>query len=499
MYKQKTVSFFLLLTILGWLQCGWTQNQNYISVLAPLSVGNPLIPLNSSEDSAWGQFAEELQIAKVAGVEAISTDIWWGLVEREQPGKYDWAFYDRMVALIKKAGLRWNPILSFHQLGGNVGDVGYIPLPTYIWGRFEKDRDNFPDQEAMKFKSEQGNVSTEYVSFWATDLIRDDLRRFMEAFREHFMDSAGIIDEINISMGPSGELRYPSYNQHDSGVEYPRRGALQAYSLPAVRGFRKAMQKKYGTIEGLSKAWGFNLQSFEQVFPPSREVLRSRFWQSKEHFSPYGRDFFDYYNDVLVRHGQTMFEIADGVFGEEGSPFRSKELGGKIPGIHWRLGSDRLAELSAGLIRTSYDDWRSPQAGYGYTETLKAFSPHEGTMRRILTFTAIEMSDHRDNNMGAASMGKTLMEWVAEAARAQHIPIAGENALGWELRNPGAWQNISEALLRDGIERVTLLRLDEIARDPVRLDNLTHFHSMNHQRPSVCQRALQKVYSRSEF
>lgn len=63
-----------------------------------------------------------LQALKSAGVEGIMMDVWWGLVERDSPGEYNWGGYVELMEMAKKHGLKVQAVMSFHQCGGNVGD-----------------------------------------------------------------------------------------------------------------------------------------------------------------------------------------------------------------------------------------------------------------------------------------------------------------------------------------------------------------------------------------
>lgn len=445
-----------------------------INVMAPLLIGNPYDINSDSSQVAWNEFRNQLVALKKVGVHAISTDIWWGLIEANGPGQFNWQYYDKIAATIRDVGIHWVPILSFHQLGGNVGDVGFTPIPNWVWSDYLRDPKHFADGSDLMFRSEQGNLSKEYVSVWATDLVLEDYRQVMEAFKNHFASYADLISEINISLGPAGELRYPSYNSHDMGSGYPERGALQAYSKPAIRSFQVAMLKKYRTIERLNQAWNFGLKSFEQIFPPNPDLLKGPFWKNKEQFSEYGKDFFTWYNQSLIKHGAKMLNLANSVFGAPDSPFKSAELGAKIPGVHWRIATDRLAELAAGLIRTSYADWYSAEAGFGYRDILSVFTPRKNQMKRVLHFTALEMDDYRDGDL-AQSRAKTLVKWMATAAHQFRIEIKGENALAWELSNSHSWDNMFDAITQDGYSGLTLLRVDEIIPDGLRMHLLTDF------------------------
>lgn len=70
-----------------------------------------------------------LRALKSAGVEGVMMDVWWGLVERDQPGHYNWGGYADLLEMAKRHGLKVQAVMSFHQCGGNVGDsVLYVLL-----------------------------------------------------------------------------------------------------------------------------------------------------------------------------------------------------------------------------------------------------------------------------------------------------------------------------------------------------------------------------------
>lgn len=63
-----------------------------------------------------------LMALKSAGVEGVMVDVWWGLVEKDGPLKYNWDGYIDLVQMVQKHGLKLQAVMSFHQCGGNVGD-----------------------------------------------------------------------------------------------------------------------------------------------------------------------------------------------------------------------------------------------------------------------------------------------------------------------------------------------------------------------------------------
>jgi hypothetical protein len=74
-----------------------------------------------------------LQALKSAGVEGLMVDVWWGLVERDAPGVYNWGGYTELLEMAKRHGLKVQAVMSFHQCGGNVGDsCTYVLFPAFL-------------------------------------------------------------------------------------------------------------------------------------------------------------------------------------------------------------------------------------------------------------------------------------------------------------------------------------------------------------------------------
>ena len=446
--------------------------ESKINAMAPLLIGDPKNPDGEASKNAWNEFTAQLQQARKIGIDGISTDVWWGVVEPKQ-GQFQWKYYDKLSSQIIGNELKWVPILSFHsaKAGGNIGDNVDVPVPFWAWNKVASQIPGSSPDVGM-FKSEQGNPSTEYIQFWADKQAVPLYRDVMVAFGNHFAPKAPHMSEINISLGPAGEARYPSYNHHDQNVGYPSRGALQSYSDLAKADFKDWVMKKYGDFDGVNKAWGGNVQNIE---PP---VNVDAFFKDNVHTNTqYGKDYFDWYNQTLVKHIHTVMGTAFDVFNTN-SPYKNTNIGMKIPGIHWRIGtnagdhivmSDRLAELTAGMITTSQNDWHSDELGRGYRPLLsgiKQVMSFPGGDRLTLHFTALEMYDGQDGSMNAKAMPYTLANWVGREAQRQGIPLKGENALGGTLQDPASWQRLASHLRMPGQEGyyngLTLLRLSDV-------------------------------------
>ena len=415
-------------------------------------------------DSDLATFSGELKTAKEMGVTAVSVDVWWGLVEKDQDNRFNWDYYDRIVKAIQTAGLHWVPILSFHRCGGNVGDSCDIPIPPWVWTHYRTQQVN---PEDLKYRSEKGNLSEETVSLWMDPVVLGQYEEFMRAFVNHFAGLAGVAemtDEINISMGPAGELRYPSYNSHDA-YSYPGRGFFQAYSNPARQDFRRYVLEKYGTLAKVNRSWQTSLDSAAQIAPPQDDPpangSATSFVNRRDYEkTQYGRDFIDWYHDSLIKHGKRMLDSASKSLS---GPFAAKDIGMKIPGIHWQICGNapapRIAEITAGLIATS-GDYGSDRTGHGYLPLLEMIS--QASSRTVLYFTCLEMDNSGCAQGSDYSEAKALVFWAAQAAAKAGVTIKGENALRGLIRNDSGWNNIENAFCYAPFAGLTALRVGEV-------------------------------------
>ncbi|MBS1991764.1 MAG: family 14 glycosylhydrolase, partial [Cyanobacteria bacterium SZAS LIN-3] len=480
-----------------------------LSVMAPLVVGDPHDPHGESSKAAWGELDRQLGEAKKLGIDAVSTDVWWGLIE-PQKGQFDWKYYEKLSDHITRAGLKWVPILSFHRCGGNVGDDVNVPLPEWIWGDVAS-RASGGDVEAIKYKSEQGHTSSEYVALWADHAVVDNYASVMREFQNHFASRARDIGEVNVSLGPAGELRYPSYNSHDNNTGYPTRGALQSYSDLAIKSFREYVVAKYGGHEGVGKAWGIKDLDDGHILPPDDA---SGFLGRGDHFNTqYGRDFFDWYNKSLVDHGRRMLSTAVAVFGQKDSPFYGIDLGAKVPGVHWRVGEwqdgsihlgDRHAELTAGLISTSRGDWDRDADGRGYRpifsmfKELQPITPGLGS-RIVPGFTCLEMPDG-DGGPSVRAMPHSLATWAGMEAERQGLWFKGENALNGNLYNNYSWDLMRGFLTLPNqhgyYHGLTFLRMSDIVNNDTARNRVSQLNSARTAYESMRQ-SLRRFFGKS--
>ncbi|MBU2972106.1 family 14 glycosylhydrolase [Pseudoalteromonas sp. C2R02] len=411
---------------------------------------NIMGPLWLSSSPEFQDLKNDLEIAKNIGINAVTIDVWWGAVEKSADQSFDWSYYDKVFNLIESKDLKIIPIMSFHQCGGNVGDDCNIKLPKWIWSHFKN-----IENKTLMYKSEQGNYSKEYISLWADTLIMSQYIEFMQAFKNHFKHKAHLFDEINISMGPAGELRYPSYNSHDNNSGYPTRGSVQSYGKLAVEDFQQNMKQKYHTIKQLNEAWEQKYTKFNHIKPP--EDMAQFISKGKHLNTQFGKDYFSWYHQALIDHGTRILQAADIAFNDT---FSDIQLGYKVAGIHWLMAKNghlnRAAEIASGIIPANL---ASTNSGLSYQKAISIAKKGKTVNRQVvLHFTCLEMSDNP--TAPAYSKAQTLVNWISKEANKQNVIIKGENALAAGILNNHGWNNIETAFEQGIYSGLTILRLN---------------------------------------
>lgn len=448
----------------------------HIGMMANLIVGNPENPFDPDYEQEWATFYQQLQQAKKEGVSSIAVDFWWGLIEPEK-NQYRFQYFRRITDLIIKAGLKIEMNIATHRLGDNVGDRGTIDIPSYIWTEHIGEP-GVPDANALKYKSEFGNYSTETVSAFGSQYIKPDLERLYRAIIQEFSDIAKHVIAISFSAGAAGELRYPSFNIHDreNGAHWPNRGALQIYSDLAIKSFQDFVRFKYNrNILTVNSAWSSELRRFEDITPPRPEELTDQYFANPSPYrSTYKNDLFEWQNSALLEHGWRIYSQGAEIFHSDESPFKHTRLGGKVPGIDWRMRFDRSAETTAGLIRPDLPGLKRSTFGHGYYHTV-------GLFRRLryaypesnfsMHFTALEKDDEAPDGP-TGSQAKSQVFWVGQEAARQGVPIYGENALDFTMSSPKAWDNVIDALTWGHYQGIVLLRLNRLMPNPAAVAGL---------------------------
>ncbi|KAB2056337.1 hypothetical protein ES319_A11G095200v1 [Gossypium barbadense] len=348
----------------------------------------------------------QLRILKSVNVDGVMIDCWWGIVEAHAPQTYNWSGYRRLFQIVRDLGLKLQVVMSFHECGGNVGDDVNIPLPQWV----REIGDSNPD---IYFTDREGRSNTECLT-WGIDKERvlrgrtavevyfDYMRNFRVEFDDFFV--SGVIAEIEVGMGPCGELRYPSYPVKH-GWKYPGIGEFQCYDKYLMKRLKKAAEIRGHTFWGRApdNSGSYNSAPHETGF----------FRDGGDYDSYYGRFFLNWYSQILVDHGDRVLALANLAF--EGTC-----IAAKLSGIHWWYKTaSHAAELTSGFYNPAHRDGYAPIA---------AMLKKHGV---ALNFTCVELRTLNQHEGFPEAMAdpEGLVWQVLNAAWDVSIPVASENAL----------------------------------------------------------------------
>ncbi|XP_027341562.1 beta-amylase 3, chloroplastic-like [Abrus precatorius] len=320
-----------------------------------------------------------LRALAMAGVEGVVIEMWWGLVEKNEPRVYDWRGYKELVMMACMCGLKVRAVLAFHQYGTGPDDPNWIPLPLWVLDEIHRDPE-------LAYCDRFGRRNTEYISLGCDSLPvlrgRSPIQAYadlMRDFRDTFRPSLGvIITGVQIGMGPSGELRYPSFSSQKPNLAWPPElGEFQCYDKYMLASLN-ASARNIGKRE-----WGnggpFGTGSLMQN-PERTDFFRNDggSWNTS-----YGKFFLDWYSDMLLLHGERICREAETIF--RGTEVR---ISAKLAAIHWHFAiQSHPSELTAGYYNTYIRDGYLPIARmfskYGFSMCCSCFEMEDAVMKKI--------------------------------------------------------------------------------------------------------------------
>ncbi|KAL9350393.1 hypothetical protein Peur_057648 [Populus x canadensis] len=413
-----------------------SSNNSRVPVFVMLPLDTVTIGGNLNKPRAMNA---SLMALRSAGVEGVMVDAWWGLVEKDGPLKYNWEGYAELVQMVQKHGLKLQVVMSFHQCGGNVGDSCSIPLPPWVLEEMSENLD-------LVYTDKSGRRNPEYISLGCDSLpllrgrtpiqVYSD---YMRSFRNRFKDYLGhVITEIQVGMGPCGELRYPAYPESNGTWNFPGIGEFQCYD----KYMRASLE---ASAEAVGKTgWGHrgphDSGQYNQFPEETGFFRRDGTWNTE-----YGQFFLEWYSGKLLEHGDKILAAAERIFRGTGA-----KLSGKVAGIHWHYRTrSHAAELTAGYYNTRHHD--------GYLPMARMFSKY-GV---VLNFTCMEMRDGEQPQHANCSP-EGLVRQVKMATRTARTELAGENAL--ERYDAGAYSQVmatSRSESGNGLTAFTYLRMNK--------------------------------------
>jgi len=160
-----------------------------------LFVGLPLdaISYDCNSINHARAIAAGLKALKLLGVEGVELPIWWGIVEKETMGEYDWSGYLAIAEMVQKVGLNLHVSLCFHG-----SEKPNIPLPKWVSQIGES-------QPNIFFTDKSGQHYKECLSLAVDDLPVLDgktpvqvYQAFCESFKSSFSPFMGSTIKVNI-------------------------------------------------------------------------------------------------------------------------------------------------------------------------------------------------------------------------------------------------------------------------------------------------------------
>ncbi|KAL5731005.1 beta-amylase [Ranunculus cassubicifolius] len=420
---------------------------NYVPVyvMLPLGVVSPSNILENKE-----KIESQLKQLRSSDVDGVMVDVWWGIIESKGPKQYDWTAYRELFQIVQQCDLKLQAIMSFHQCGGNIGDSVFIPIPQWVLAIGESNPDIFYTELSGERDKEYLSVGVDNQPLFDGRTAIEMYRDYMQSFKENMSDflEAGVIIDVEVGLGPAGELRFPSY-QENRGWKFPGIGEFQCYDKYLKEDFKEAATKAgHPEWELPDDAGTYN------DTPDSTGFFKS----NGTYLTEKGKFFLSWYSFKMLFHGDKILDEANKVF--LGCKIK---LAAKVSGIHWWYKTENhAAELTSGYYNLDDRD--------GYRPIARMLSRHDA----ILNFTCIEMRNS-EQNAEAGCAPEELVQQVFSAGWRENIEVAGENALPRYDRT--AYNQILKNARPNGVNKdgppklrmasMTYLRLtDELFQNP---------------------------------
>ncbi|XP_010245368.1 PREDICTED: inactive beta-amylase 9-like [Nelumbo nucifera] len=341
-----------------------------------------------------------LKALKLLGVEGVEFPIWWGIAEKEARGKYDWSGYLELAEMVRDAGLKLRVSVCFHA-----AKQAKIELPGWVSKIGEAQPDIF-------FTDRSGRRYKECLSLAVDDLPVLDgktpvqvYQEFLDSFKSSFSNLMGsTIVDVSVSLGPDGELRYPS-RPSARGGKITGAGEFQSYDKNMLKHLQEHAQATGNPFWGLSgphDAPNHDQSPFANTF--FKENGGS--WET-----PYGDFFLTWYSTQLMSHADRLLSLASTSFSD--APVT---LSGRLPLLHsWYKTRSHPSELTAGFYNTANR--------VGYDAIAELFA--RNSCRMIVP--GMDLSDAHQPQQSLASP-ESLRSQIMGACRKHGVRVSGENS-----------------------------------------------------------------------
>ncbi|GAB4851229.1 beta-amylase [Ancistrocladus abbreviatus] len=339
-----------------------------------------------------------LKALKLMGVDGVELPVWWGAVEKDAMGKYEWAGYLAIAELVQNMGLKLHVSLCFHACR-----EPKIPLPDWV-SRIGISQPNifFTDRSGEQYK-ECLSLAVDELPVLDGKTPMQVYQDFCESFKLKFAPFMGsTISGISMGLGPDGELRYPVNHRSAKSSNTPGVGEFQCYDKNMLSHLEQHAKAAGNPLWGLGGP--HDAPSYDQ--PPNTSNFFKEQGGSWE--TPYGDFFLSWYSGQLTSHGDRLLSLASSIFHD--SPVT---VSGKIPLMHsWYRTRAHPSELTAGFYNTANRD--------GYEAVANIFA--KNSCRMILPGM-----DLLDEHQTQGSSPQSLLAQIKEACRKHGVKVSGQN------------------------------------------------------------------------
>ena len=208
------------------------------------------------EGAPFGTVHEVDSLRRVKDLGFTSVQIYtrWRTVEGNKRGQYDWSELDRQVEAIRQAGLKHVPFLLMGP---------YYAAPDWWLAS--------PGHVGLRCLEHGKDCPVESV--W-NPAFHAEIARFTEAFAAHFLPW-GVIESVQPGIcGDYGEAIFPALGNWP-GTYHTHRG-YWCGGDDAAASFRGWLEERYGTLDGLNRAWRSACSGFGDVRPQLPQRCPSR-------------------------------------------------------------------------------------------------------------------------------------------------------------------------------------------------------------------------------
>ncbi|CAK7333053.1 unnamed protein product [Dovyalis caffra] len=390
--------------------------------------------------------AAGLRALKLLGVEGVELPVWWGIVEKESMGKYDWSGYLALAEMVQNAGLKLHMSLNFHGI-----KQLKIPLPEWVSQIGDSDPSIFHADRSGDHYRECLSLAVDEIPVLNGKTPIQVYQEFCESFKasfSHFLGST--ITGVTMGLGPDGELRYPSQRHLARNSKILGVGEFQCYDKNMLNLLKQQAEATGNPLWGLGGP--HDAPSYDQ-FPNSSNFFNDHggSWET-----PYGDFFLSWYSSELLSHGDRLLSLASTTFDEA-----AVTIHGKIPLLYsWYKTRSHPLELTAGFYNTVNRD--------GYEAVAEMFARNSSK----IILPGMDLSDKHQPQKSLSSP-ESILAQIRTVCRKHGVEISGQNLM--VSKSSQGFEQIKKNI--SGETKVDLFTYQRMGAD---FFSPEHFHSFTH-------------------